>query len=304
MQGQSKLLTGVIVGAGAMYLLDPDRGARRRSLLRDRGIQVGHKLRAKGVQSLDGFEQDSESETEGTRPNWPPATRLAVGTLGSLVALQGSRTRGLQGQVLSLVGVGLVTRAAVNLPARRLITLGRGGRAITVEKTLLVGAPSDRVWELWSNFEEFPRFMAHLREVRKIEEGLSHWVAVGPAGAPAEWEAIVTDWVPGQFIGWRSVENSPIETSGQVRLSPISDREHQIDVQLTYTPPAGAAGHVLASLLGTDPKRAVDEDLLRLKSLLEEQQASVGEEPLRLQEEGSGSGKPTGRTKKTSTRKM
>jgi len=205
--------------------------------------------------------------------------------------------------VLSLVGVGLVTRAAVNLPARRLITLGRGGRAITVEKTLLVGAPSDRVWELWSNFEDFPRFMAHLREVRKIEEGLSHWVAVGPAGAPAEWEAIVTDWVPGQFIGWRSVENSPIETSGQVRLSPISDRETQIDVQLTYTPPAGAAGYVLASLLGADPKRAVDEDLLRLKSLLEDQQASVGEETLRLQEEVSGSGKPTRRTKKTSSRK-
>ena len=303
MQGQSKLLTGVIVGAGAMYLLDPDRGARRRSLLRDRGIQVGHKLRAKGVQSLDGFERDSQSEAEGTGPNWRPATRLAVGTLGSLVALQGSRTRGLQGQVLSLVGVGLFTRAAVNLPARRLITLGRGGRAITVEKTLLVGAPSDRVWELWSNFEDFPRFMAHLREVRKIEEGLSHWVAVGPAGVPAEWEAIVTDWVPGQFIGWRSVENSPIETSGQVRLSPISDRETQIDVQLTYTPPAGAAGHVLASLLGTDPKRAVDEDLLRLKSLLEDQQASVGEETLRLQEEVSGSGKPTRRTKKTSSRK-
>src|SRR6476620_4753381 len=44
MQGQSKLLTGVIVGAGAMYLLDPDRGARRRSLLRDRGAHLGHKL--------------------------------------------------------------------------------------------------------------------------------------------------------------------------------------------------------------------------------------------------------------------
>ena len=302
MQGQSKLLTGVIVGAGAMYLLDPDRGARRRSLLRDRGIQVGHKLRANGLHSLEGFERDSESEAEGARPNWRPATRLAVGALGSLVAVQGSRTRGLQGQVLSLVGVGLVTRAAVNLPARRLITLGRGGRAITVEKTLLVGAPSDRVWELWSNFEDFPRFMAHLREVRKIEEGRSHWVAVGPAGVPAEWEAIVTDWVPGQFIGWCSVEDSPVETSGQVRLRPVSDRETQIDVQLTYTPLVGAAGQALASLLGANPKRAVDEDLRRLKSLLEDQQAGVGEETIPLQE-GAESGKPTGRAKKPSSRK-
>ncbi|MFL5548079.1 MAG: SRPBCC family protein [Gemmatimonadales bacterium] len=400
MRGQGKLLTGVIMGAGAMYLLDPDRGPRRRSLLRDQGIHVGHKLgdglaatardtrnrtlgvtaqvrrrlsrqqpddevlhdrvrsslgrlvshpgaitvtafeggvtlgghvleheldrllkavgrvpgvrevqneleihrSAEGVSSLQGSEMESESGAEGARGNWPPATRLAIGALGSLAALQGSRTRGFQGQVLSLVGVGLVARAAVNLSARRFIRLSPGGRAITVEKTLLVGAPVDRVWELWSNFESFPRFMAHLREVRKIEEGRSHWVAVGPAGVPVEWEAIVTDWVPGQFIGWRSVESSPVETSGQVRLRPVSDRETQIDVQLTYTPPAGGAGQALASLLGADPKRAMDEDLRRLKSLLEKQQASVGEETIHLQEV-AGSAKAPGRTKKASPRK-
>jgi hypothetical protein len=44
MRGQEKLIAGLIVGAGAMYLLDPDRGARRRSLLRDRGVHLGHKL--------------------------------------------------------------------------------------------------------------------------------------------------------------------------------------------------------------------------------------------------------------------
>ncbi|HKP50792.1 MAG TPA: SRPBCC family protein, partial [Gemmatimonadales bacterium] len=211
MQGQGKLLTGALVGAGAMYLLDPDWGATRRSFLWDRGTHLRHQLEGNGLQSSQGVELGTESEAEDTRPNWRPATRLVVGALGSLLALQGSRTRGLQGQMLSLFGVGLVTRAAVNLPTRRLITRVRGARPITVEKTLLVGAPANRVWEIWSNFEGFPRFMAHLREVRKIEEGRSHWVAIGPAGVPAEWEAIVTDWVPGQFLGWRSVENSPIE---------------------------------------------------------------------------------------------
>lgn len=400
MQGQGKLLTGVIVGAGAMYLLDPDRGARRRSLLRDQGIHVGHKLgdglaatardtrnrslgvtaqfrrrfsrqepdndvlqdrvrsalgrlvfhpgaitvtafegqvtlggkvreheldpllrgvgrvrgvrevqneleiypSATGIPSLQGTARDRESEAEGTGGNWPPATRLVVGTLGGLMALQGMRTRGLQSQVLSLVGMGLVARAAANLPPRRLIALGWSGRAITVEKTLHVGAPAERVWELWSNFESFPRFMAHLREVQKIDEGRSRWIAVGPAGVPAEWEAVVTDWVPNQFIGWRSVEGSAVETSGQVRLRPVSDLETQIDVQLTYTPPAGAAGHTLASLLGVDPKRAMDEDLLRLKSLLEDQQTSTADETIRL-EEVAGSAKTTGRTKRTSSKR-
>jgi hypothetical protein len=44
MRGQAKLIAGMVVGAGAMYLLDPDRGARRRSLLRDQGVHAGHKL--------------------------------------------------------------------------------------------------------------------------------------------------------------------------------------------------------------------------------------------------------------------
>jgi uncharacterized membrane protein len=44
---------------------------------------------------------------------------------------------------------------------------------------------------------------------------------------------------------------------------------------MTYNPPAGALGHAVASLLGSDPKRAMDEDLLRFKSLLEEGKASA-----------------------------
>jgi hypothetical protein len=51
-----------------------------------------------------------------------------------------------------------------------------------------------------------------------------------------------------------------------------------------------------------DPKRAVEEDLLRLKSLLEDQQTSMADEAIDLQEV-AGSAKPTGRTKKTSSRK-
>ncbi len=68
MQGQGKLLTGVIVGAGAMYLLDPDRGARRRSLLRERGIDVGHKLGANGLPSLEGVERDVNPKLRGAGP--------------------------------------------------------------------------------------------------------------------------------------------------------------------------------------------------------------------------------------------
>jgi uncharacterized membrane protein len=382
MTGQDKLIAGMVVGAGAMYLLDPDRGTRRRSLLWDQGVHVSHKLgdglastardarnrtagaaaelrsrfradeaddevlhdrvrsaigravshpsaitvlvsdgrvtltgpvlaeevddliervkgvrgaqevrnelemhpSAEGVPALQGPGRPREQRPELLQDNWAPATRLFLGTLGGILALQGARSKGPGGKALSLIGLGLVTRAATNLPPRQLVGLGAGRRAIEVQKTIRVAAPIDRVWELWTNFENFPQFMSHLREVGKIDEGRSHWVAVGPAGVPVEWDAIVTDWVPNQLIAWKSVEGSTVETAGRVRFRATPEGETEIDVQMSYNPPAGAVGHAVATLFGADPKRAMDEDMLRLKSLLEEGKTRADGEPVRLEE--------------------
>ncbi|HET6778556.1 MAG TPA: SRPBCC family protein, partial [Gemmatimonadales bacterium] len=201
---------------------------------------------------------------------WAPATHVLTVIAGGVLLAQGLRTRGLVGRSLSAVGVGLLTRAVSNTSPGELMKFRIAARrGISVEKTIAVGAGVEQVWELWSNFESFPQFMTHLQEVQKVDEGHSHWVAVGPAGIPIEWDAVVTDWVPRQFIGWTSVEGSAIETTGQVRFRPISSESTEIDVRMEYSPPAGAAGHAIAALLGTDPKRAVDDDLVRLKSLLE-----------------------------------
>jgi uncharacterized membrane protein len=387
MKDQGKLITGVLVGASAMYLLDPDRGARRRSLLRDRGVHAGHKLgsglaatardarnrtrgtaaalRARfrteeldddvlhervrsaigrvvsypraitivvtgeritlsgqvladevdalvqtvaqvrgvsevrneleihassaGVPSFQGSGRPQSRHRNLPRESWRPAARLLVGIAGTTLLAQGLRTRGRVGRGLSAVGIGLLTRALGNALPGQLVSLGlTGKRGIGVEKTIAVDAPADQVWDLWSNFENFPRFMTHLREVRKLDAARSHWVAAGPAGIPVEWDAVVTDWVPRQFIGWASVEGSAIENTGQVRFRSAPDGATEIDVRLEYRPPAGAAGHAVASLLGSDPKRAMDDDLVRLKSLLEEGKTRGHEGEVRLEELTAG----------------
>jgi uncharacterized membrane protein len=277
------------------HVLSEELDSLLRAVGRVRGVrEVQNELEihptADGVPTLQGAGRRREQRPELLQENWAPATRLAVGTVGGLLAVRGSRMGGISGQVLSVIGFGLLARAGSNLPARSLVGIVGGRRAIKVEKTLLIRAPVDEVWKLWSNFENFPRFMAHLQEVRKIDEGRSHWVAAGPAGVPVEWEAVVTDWVSNQFIGWASVEASPVETSGQVRFRPVSDQETQIDIQLSYNPPAGVAGHALATVFGVDPKRAMDDDLVRLKALLEDEQTSTGEGSVRL-EEVTGGGK-------------
>jgi uncharacterized membrane protein len=253
-----------------------------------------------GIPALQGSTLSSEQRPELLQENWAPATRLVVGSVGGLLALQSTRSSGLPGRLLGVVGLGLLARATSNMPPDRLVGIVRGRPTFQVEKTIKVSAPVDRVWELWSNFENFPRFMAHLREVQKVDEGRSHWVAAGPAGIPVEWDAVVTDWVPNQFIGWTTTEGSPVEMTGQVRLRPTSENETEIDVQLAYNPPAGAAGHAVASILGADPKRAMDEDLVRLKSLLENEKTSKAGDTVRLEEVVATS--KSGRSRKGTTR--
>ena len=44
MNRSETLLLGMALGAGITYLLDPDRGTRRRALVRDRLVHAGHEL--------------------------------------------------------------------------------------------------------------------------------------------------------------------------------------------------------------------------------------------------------------------
>jgi uncharacterized membrane protein len=163
-----------------------------------------------------------------------------------------------------------MVRALTNLPVRRVTGIGAGRRAIEVQNAIDIAAPVERVWELWSDYENFPRFMEHIEEVRRTGEGASHWVAAGPAGTKFEWDATTTVSVPNEVLAWCSEEGAAVENAGIVRFRSNPDGTTHIDVRISYNPPAGAIGHAVASLLGTDPKRAMDEDMVRLKSLLEE----------------------------------
>jgi uncharacterized membrane protein len=42
---------------------------------------------------------------------------------------------------------------------------------------------------------------------------------------------------------------------------------------MSYNPPAGAIGHLVAVMFGADPKREMDEDLKRMKGFIETGQA-------------------------------
>lgn len=199
MRGGLSQLGCLCLGAGLMYLLDPDQGPRRRARLRDRLANA-----------LSGFD------------------------LKSLTAA------------------------------------GAGRQPIDVVKAVTVEAPADRVFEFWNNFENFPRFMTHVREVRDLGDGRFHWVVAGPAGTPVCWDAALTEHTPNEVIAWTSDPGSVIANSGAVHFEPVGPNCTRVSVHLSYQPPAGALGHLAARLFGADPESAMDADLLRFKALIEE----------------------------------
>ncbi len=225
--------------------------------------------------------------------HWSPTARL-FGTLGGLALTGwGFWQRGLVGTVAGMGGLVLGVRALTNLDTRRLTGVGAGARAITLQKDITVNAPVAEVFAFWSAMQNFPRFMTHVDEVRMGTEGRSHWRVQGPAGMRFEWDAVITKRIPDRLLAWTSVEGTRVKNAGVIHFEPTPRGGTRVDIRLSYNPPAGAIGHAFAKLLGADPKKQMDDDLLRFKSLLERGKATGHETVTREQLVPARASRPT-----------
>lgn len=196
------------------------------------------------------------------------AGRLVVGSTGVGLFLAGTRRGGGVGFLSAALGGFMLARALLGTSGR-LFSDRSGHPGVRVEKQIEVARPIRDVFAFWSNFRNFPHFMRHVREVRETESGISHWVADGPAGVPVSWDAEITALKPHQLLAWKSLDGSTIRNEGEVRFEEVDEQTTRIDVRMTYHPPGGAMGHAVATLFGADPRHQLDDDLERLKSLLE-----------------------------------
>jgi uncharacterized membrane protein len=199
---------------------------------------------------------------------WSPTTRLFAIITGGALALWAVRQGGATGLTAGLGGLALFLRGATNLGLKRIVGVG-AGQTVTLQKTIDINAPVEEVFEAWSRYENFPKFMSHVREVRRTQDGRSQWVVSGPGGIPVTWDTEDSAYVPNQLIAWDTVPGSTVEHSGIVRFDPNRDGSTRVHIRTLWNPPGGALGYGLATILGSDPKRALDDDLVRFKSLLE-----------------------------------
>ena len=237
------------------------------------------------IPALQGSPSPKRRERpEWQQQNWSPAMRLLTSAGGSLLTLYGMTRRGVRKPLLSTAGLVLTARGLTNLDPRSLLGLGLGENAIHINKAINIDAPIDEVYAFWRNFENFPMFMNHVKEVSS-EGDMSTWKVAGPAGSSFEFQSQITQDVPNQLIGWETLPESQIHHSGFVRFDENWDGSTRVSVQMNYVPPAGALGHAVAQLFSVDPRQAMHEDLVRLKSLLEEGHTSTDKGTTELQGE-------------------
>ncbi|HEY7392572.1 MAG TPA: SRPBCC family protein [Bryobacteraceae bacterium] len=223
---------------------------------------------SQGISSLQGG-VPRRAVSEFAQQNWTPSLRVvSAGFAGTMLAA-GSRMDSPARWISITGGAMLLARAICNKPFAQIFGAKGGAGVVNLEKTIHINAPLETVYSFWANFENFPKFMTHLKEVRNLENGRSHWVAPGPGGISIAWDAQITEQQTNQLLGWRSVPGSVVRTAGVVHFDQEPDGRTRVQVRMSYCPPAGLVGHAVAWLFGADPKTEMDEDLVRLKSLLE-----------------------------------
>jgi uncharacterized membrane protein len=139
-----------------------------------------------------------------------------------------------------------------------------------IEKSIEVSAPLRAVYNQWTQFEDFPRFMEGVKEVHQIDDTHLQWRAeIG--GKDKEWDAVITEQIPDSIIAWRSVAGA--ENAGRVEFRP-SGTGTRITLKLTYDP-EGAVEKIgdWAGVVG----RRVEGDLKRFRDFIESRGRETGQ---------------------------
>lgn len=171
---------------------------------------------------------------------------------------------------------GIVTIAAVAaLVAGGILLSTRSRRrdkrhGSTVAEWIEVDVPVSTAYNQWTQFEEFPKFMAHVEEVKQLDDTHLHWKA-RINGKVKEWNAEITEQIPDERIAWRSTSGAP--NAGVVTFHKIRNGRTRIMLQMDYEPQGMT--ETVGDLLGS-MRMSARGDLKRFRQLIESRGNETG----------------------------
>lgn len=140
----------------------------------------------------------------------------------------------------------------------------------TIEKSVEVNVPVRTAYNQWTQFEDFPKFMEGVEEVKQLDETHLHWKAK-IAGKEKQWNAVITEQRPDDRIAWKSTDGA--KNAGVVTFHRLSDTKSKVMLQLDYEP-EGAVENI-GDVVGAVSTR-VSGDLERFKTFIESRGQETG----------------------------
>jgi uncharacterized membrane protein len=133
----------------------------------------------------------------------------------------------------------------------------------TVVESVDVAAPVTAVYNQWTQFEDFPRFMEGVTEVRQLSDTLTHWV-VEIGGVHREFDARITEQRPDERVAWTSVDGP--KHAGVVTFHRLDETHSRVTAQMEMDPEGFA--ETVADKTGLLDRR-VKGDLKRFREFIE-----------------------------------
>jgi uncharacterized membrane protein len=137
------------------------------------------------------------------------------------------------------------------------------------QTAIIVDAPLEEVYNQWTQFEEFPRFMDGVLQVRQIDDKRLSWrMRIG--GVEKEWEAVITDQTPNRRIAWKSTSGA--RNAGTVLFEAVPEGTH-VTLRLVYEP--NGTSENVGDALGFVTRRVLG-DLRRFRQFIEDREHATG----------------------------
>jgi len=136
-------------------------------------------------------------------------------------------------------------------------------RLSNVQESIELDVPVHVAYNQWTQFEELPKFMDSVQEVRQVTDTHLHWKAM-VGGSVKEWEAEITEQIPDKRIAWHSTTG--VRNAGVVTFHKIGPDRTRVMLQMDYEPQSVAqkAGDLLGAV-----KLTTKGNLRRFKQLVE-----------------------------------
>ena len=140
----------------------------------------------------------------------------------------------------------------------------------TVEESIDVKVPVRTAYNQWTQFEEFPRFMEGVEEIRQIDDTHVHW-RTKIAGVEREFDTEITEQHPDERVAWRNTDGK--DNAGVVTFHRLDDNRSRVMVQMDFVPEG--IKEKIGDALGA-PDRRVKGDLERFKEMIESRGRETG----------------------------